>query len=563
MTAIDWTQIFIFAALFILLTPLLGRYIYLVMNGQRTWLHPLLQGLENFSYRLSGIDAQKEMPWTTYGKNLLVFNLIGFLVLFLILKLQSFLPFNPQNFPAVSWSLAFNTAVSFTTNTNWQAYTGETTLSYFSQMLGLTVQNFLSAASGLAALLVLLRGFTRKTSSTVGNFWVDLVRSVVYIFLPLSFIFALFLMSQGVVQTLSPYVEVQTLEQAKQIIPLGPVASQVAIKQLGTNGGGFFNANGAHPFENPSGLTNLLETLAILLIPAALLYTYGLWIGSKRHAWILFFVMLLLWGGGVALSLYSEFTWDTSLFCGPLLEGKESRFGITQSALWSVSTTATSNGSVNAMLDSLTPLAGGVSLFNIMLGELIFGGVGVGLCSMLMFTLLTVFLAGLMVGRTPEYLGKKIEKREMQWVVLAVIMPGALILIGAGISCVLPVALTSLTNAGPHGLSEILYAFASSSGNNGSAFAGLNADTLYYNLFLGVVMILSRVAILLPSLAIGGLMAAKKTSPLSEGTFSTNSFLFAMLLFSVIMIVGALTFFPALSLGPLVEHLLMLNGQSF
>lgn len=563
MTAIDWTQIFIFAALFILLTPLLGRYIYLVMNGQRTWVHPLLQGLENFSYRLSGIDAQKEMSWTTYGKNLLAFNLIGFTILFLCLIFQSSLPLNPQNFPAVSWSLAFNTAVSFTTNTNWQAYAGETTLSYFSQMFGLTVQNFLSAASGLAALLVLLRGFTRKTSSTVGNFWVDLVRSIVYIFLPLSFIFALFLMSQGVIQTLSPYVELQTLEQEKQIIPLGPVASQVAIKQLGTNGGGFFNANGAHPFENPSGLTNLLETLAILLIPAALLYTYGLWIGSKRHAWILFCVMLLLWGGGVALSLFSEFTWDTSLLSGPLLEGKESRFGIAQSALWSVSTTATSNGSVNAMLDSLTPLAGGVSLFNIMLGELIFGGVGVGLCSMLMFTLLTVFLAGLMVGRTPEYLGKKIEKREMQWVVLAVIMPGALILIGAGVSCVLPVALSSVTNAGPHGLSEILYAFASSSGNNGSAFAGLNADTLYYNLFLGVVMILSRVAILLPSLAIGGLMAAKKTSPLSEGTFSTNSFLFAMLLLSVIMIVGALTFFPALSLGPLVEHLLMLNGQSF
>ncbi|HEY4831549.1 MAG TPA: potassium-transporting ATPase subunit KdpA, partial [Waddliaceae bacterium] len=374
---------------------------------------------------------------------------------------------------------------------------------------------------------------------------------------------AVVLVGEGVIQTFSSYVEVTTLENAKQTIPLGPVASQIAIKQLGTNGGGFLNANSAHPFENPTAFSNLLEMLALVLIPAASVYTFGIMIGSKKHAWLLFSAMFVLWVAGISISFSSEHLYNSVIDVYPILEGKETRLGTTNSLLWSVSTTATSNGSVNAMMSSLSPLAGGLAMFNIMLGELVFGGVGVGLCSIIMFTLLTVFLSGLMVGRTPEYLGKKIEKREMQWVMMAVMMPGALILIGAGISCVLPEALSSLGNQGPHGLSEILYAFTSSAGNNGSAFAGLNANTNYYNLALGTVMLLARISIILPSLAIAGLLAKKKITPPSAGTFSTNSILFVILLISVILIVGALTFFPALSLGPAIEHLLMLEGQSF
>lgn len=558
-----WIQLLFFTGLFVCLTPILGTYMANIFTGKAVFAYRTLGWLENLSYRIGGTNPKEEMSWIEYGKALLLFNFLGFITLFFLQLIQGYLPLNPQNLGATSWPLAFNTAMSFTTNTNWQSYGGETTLSYLTQMLGLTSHNFLSAATGMAALLTLTRGFIRKTVDTVGNFWVDLVRMVVYLLLPLSIIMAVVLVGEGVIQTFSPYVEVTTLENAKQTIPLGPVASQIAIKQLGTNGGGFFNANSAHPFENPTPFSNLLEMLALVLIPAASVYTYGIIIGSKKHAWLLFSTMFVLWATGIFISFSSEHLHNPVIDVYPMLEGKETRLGTTNSLLWSVSTTATANGSVNAMISSLSPLAGGVAMFNIMLGELVFGGVGVGLCSMIMLTLLTVFLSGLMVGRTPEYLGKKIEKREMQWVVMAVLMPGALILIGAGISCVLPDGISSLGNQGPHGLSEILYAFTSCAGNNGSAFAGLNANTNYYNLALGTVMMFARVSIILPSLAVAGLLAKKKITPPSVGTFSTNSLLFVILLISVILIVGALTFFPALSLGPIVEHLLMLEGESF
>ena len=556
-------QILFFIAVFVGLTPLLGKYMANVFTGKRTFIHPILEWMEAFTYRLGGVNPQEEMGWKTYAKALFFFNLFGFLAIFLLQLIQYYLPLNPQGFAAVPWHTAFNTAASFTTNTNWQSYAGESTLSYATQMTGLAVQNFLSAATGCAVLLALVRGITRKTSQTIGNFWVDMTRTVVYLLLPLAIILALVLVFEGVVQTFSPYVEVSTLEKASQTISLGPVASQVAIKQLGTNGGGFFNANSAHPFENPSTVSNFLETLAIILIPAALVYAYGLLIGSIRHARLIFIVMFILWASGLAVSVYSEHLYNPVIQAGSMLEGKETRFGVIDTLLWSVTTTSTANGSVNGMLDSLSPLAGGIAMFNMMLGELVFGGVGVGLCSMIMFILLTVFLSGLMVGRTPEYLGKKIEKKEVQWMTVAILAPGVLVLIGAGVSSVLPIALSSLGNAGPHGLSEILYAFASTSGNNGSAFAGLNANTIYYNVILGFVMLIARMAIIIPSLALADLLGRKKITPPSIGTFGTDNYLFGSLLIGVIFIVGALTFFPALSLGPIVEHLLMLKGQSF
>lgn len=559
----DWLQIFFFFFLFTTLTPLLGNFMANLFTDKRTFLHPILERVEQFCYKVGRIDENAEMDGHSYTKNLLLFNFIGFLFLFGLLIAQGSLPLNPQNLPSLSWPLAFNIAVSFVTNSNWQSYSGETSLSYLSQMLGLTVQNFLSPATGMAALLCLTRGLIRKTAQTVGNFWKDLIKTVVYLLLPLSIVWALLLVGEGVIQTLSPYEQVTTLESNQQTIPLGPVASQVAIKQLGTNGGGFFNANSTHPFENPSGFSNLLEILAILLIPSASVYTFGLMIGSKEHAWLLYCAMLVFWAVGLGLSLYSENLQNPVLNASPMLEGKETRLGITNSLLWSVTTTSTSNGSVNAMLSSFSPIAGGVAMFNIMIGELIFGGVGVGLCSMIMFVLLTVFLSGLMVGRTPEYFGKKIEKREMQRVIIAVLMPVSLVLIGAGISSVLPAALSSLGNKGPHGLSEILYAFTSSAGNNGSAFAGLNANTNYYNLTLGLVMLITRLTIVVASLSVANLLAAKKITPPSTGTFSPYSFLFFILLVSVILIDGALVFFPALSLGPFVEHLLMLEGRTF
>ncbi len=560
MTALDWSQLIVFSIIFITLTPVLGTYMAKVFTG-KTFKY--LKWLEKLCYKLGNIDSKVEMSWGEYGKALLIFNFIGFLFLFLILITQGILPLNPQNFSSVSWPLAFNIAASFTTNTNWQSYSGETTLSYLSQMLGLTTQNFLSAATGIAAMLALTRGVIRRTEKTIGNFWVDLIRMIVYVLLPLSTLLAILLVSQGVIQTFSPYEDVITVENGKQTIPLGPVASQVAIKQLGTNGGGFFNANSAHPFENPNRITNFLELLAIIMIPAATVYAYGIIINSTKHGWLLFFAMFAIWFGGTIISMFSENIRDPNLLNFVNMEGKEARIGITSSVLWTTTTTATANGSVNAMISSLSPLTGGVALFNIMLGELLFGGIGVGLCSMIMMVLLTVFLSGLMVGRTPEYLGKKIETREMQWVVLAVIMPGALILTGSGISSMLPIALSNVSNQGPHGLTEIVYAFSSAAGNNGSAFAGLNANTDFYNLVLGVVMLAGRVSIILPSLAVAGCLVKKKVAPESLGTFSTNSPLFVILLVSVILLVGALTFIPALSLGPIIEQMLMLAGRTF
>lgn len=563
MTFHEWAQILFFAGLIICITPVLGFYIASIFLGKKIFIHSFLGWLEKSCYLIGNIDPTEEMDWKTYGKCLFLFNFLGFISVFFIQLFQYYLPLNPQHFPAVSWSLAFNTAASFVTNTNWQSYAGETTLSYFTQMIALTVQNFLSAGTGLSVLMALIRGIAIKTSASLGNFWVDLVRSVVYLLFPFAIILAVLLVSQGVIQTLSPYHEISTLENKTQIIPLGPVASQISIKQLGTNGGGFFNTNSAHPFENPTPFSNFLELLAIVIIPAATTYGYGLIIGSKKQGWLLFFVMFSMWLIGLLISLYSHYQKNLVLGIYPVLEGIETRIGVSNSLLWGITTTATSNGSVNAMLSSLSPLSGGVCLFNIMLGELIFGGVGVGMCSMLMFVFLTVFLSGLMVGRTPEYLGKKIEKKEMQWVTVSILTPGALILIGSAIAIALPSTMQSLANSGPHGLSEILYSFTSSSGNNGSAFAGFNANTLFFNLLLGLFMLIARMAIILPSLAIAGLLAKKRITPPSVGTFSTDTFLFIILLISVILIVGALTFFPALSLGPIAEELLLRKGYSF
>lgn len=561
MSAMDWIQILVLIGFIALVLPFLGIYMKKVFFDGKSL--PVLKTLENFTYKFCGIDSTKEMGGKSYLKALLLFNFIGFIALFLILIFQNLLPFNPENLREIPWTLALNIAISFTTNTNWQSYAPEITLSHGAQMLGLTVQNFLSAATGIAVLLALTRGVARKTVETIGNFWSDIVRVTIYLLIPLSIIFSLFLVSQGVVQTLSPNVEALTIEQETVTIPLGPAASQVAIKQLGSNGGGFFNTNSSHPFENPNSLTNFFELVAILLIPASLTYMYELIMRSKRHALILLLTMFLIWAGGVALSLYSE-TLNNPIFnAEPLLEGKETRLGVVNSILWSVSTTTTSNGSINAMADSLSPIAGGVALFNIMLGEIIFGGVGVGLCSMLMFVFLTVFMSGLMVGRTPVYMSKRIEKSEMQWVSIAILTPSALILIGSAVACAFDSTLASIKNFGPHGLTEILYAFSSASGNNGSAFAGLNSNTDFYNITLAIFMLLGRLSIIIPSIAIASSLAKKKTIPLTSGVFSTSSFLFLPILLGVILIVEALTFFPALSLGPIVEHLLMLRGQTF
>jgi len=559
----EWLQILSFIVLVVVLVPLLGILWSQLVQGKRTLLHPCFGWLENLSYRVSGVNPEEEMSWTVYAKNLLLFNLCGGVVLFLLLVFQAYLPLNPQKFVGVSWQQAINIAISFMTNTNWQSYAGEATLSYASQMLGLTVQNFLSAATGSAILMAFIRGIIKKSSGTIGNFWADLVRSVIYLLLPLSILLALLLVGQGVVQTFSAYETVETLEKGQQVIPLGPVASQVAIKQLGTNGGGFFNANSAHSFENPTALSNFLEAVFLVAIPAAMVYSYGLLIDSKKHAWFILGVMFFIWFGGFCVASYAENQVNPVLDAYPLWEGKEVRLGNINSLLWATTTTATSNGSVNMMHESLSPLAGGVVLFNMMIGEVVFGGIGVGLCSMLMFILLTVFLCGLMVGRSPEYRGKKLDKKDIQWIVLAVLMPNILILLGAGISCVLPVAQSSLSTLGPHGLTELLYAFTSAAANNGSSFAGFNSNTNYFNLLLAVVMLLGRLAIVIPSLAIAGSFASKKVVLQSAGTLSTNSILFAVLLYSVIVIVGGLAFLPALSLGPIVEHLLMLQGQSF
>ncbi|NOU48719.1 MAG: potassium-transporting ATPase subunit KdpA [Bacteroidales bacterium] len=563
MTTLDIIQIILFFALLIGLTPVLGNYMYKVFTGSKHFMMSAFGWLEKLTYKIIKVNPDEETNWKSYTFSLIMFNLVGFVFVFLIQLFQAQLPLNPANLPNVSWHSAFNTAVSFMSNTNWQGYAGETTLSYFVQMMGLTVQNFVSAATGIAVLIALIRGISRKTTDKLGNFWTDLTRSTLYVLLPLSILFAIVLTGQGVVQNFNSYETVQTIEGASQVLPMGPAASQIAIKQLGTNGGGFFNANSAHPFENPTPFSNFLEMLAILLIPAALTYTYGKMVGSTRQGWTIFTAMTILLIAGLSISLYAEYSANPVFGHLPLMEGKESRFGITNSVLWSTVTTAASNGSVNAMHDSLSPLAGLVAMLNIMLGEIIFGGVGAGLYGMVIFIILTVFIAGLMVGRSPEYLGKKIEAFEVQMAIIAILAPSFVILLFSAWASVTQAGLSSLNNAGPHGFSEILYAYSSAAGNNGSAFAGLNANTLFYNLTLGIGMLIGRFGVIIPVLAIAGNMAKKKVTPSSAGTFRTDNWLFIGLLISVILIVGGLTFFPALSLGPIIEHLIMNSGINF
>ena len=559
----EYLQFILFVLLLIFTTPILGRYMAKIFQGEKTRLHPLLQWLERLTYKIIGVNVEEDMSWTSYAAAFLVFHLVGLFFLMFFQMFQEFLPLNPQHLSNVPWVSALNTAISFITNTNWQAYTPETTMSYLTQMAGLAVQNFLSAACGMAVAVAVARGISRRTAAGIGNFWVDLTRATVYVLLPLSFVFAIFLMSQGMIQTLAPYVDLTTLEGAKQTIALGPVASQVAIKMLGTNGGGFFNANAAHPFENPTAMSNFWQMFSIFLIAAAMTSTYGIMTKSKKHGWVLFATMLIFFIGFTTVSLYSEYMRNPIFQHAGLMEGKEARFGVFNSVFFSSITTAASCGAVNTMHASLSPLSGGIAMLNMMVGEVIFGGVGAGLYGMILFVLMTVFIAGLMVGRTPEYMGKKIESREMTLVILAILAPCATVLIGTAVATLNPGALASLGNKGPHGFSEILYAFTSAANNNGSAFAGLNANTLFFNLALGLCMLIGRFAVILPLLAVAGGLAQKKYAPPSSGTFETDSALFALLLMGVIVIVSALTFLPGLSLGPIVEHLLMIQGQTF
>jgi potassium-transporting ATPase potassium-binding subunit len=564
----DLLYIIILLSTVLVLAILLGEYMAKVFGGERTLLTPLLRPLERGVYWLSGINENKETSWKNYAQSLLIFNALGLIALFVLQGIQSWLPLNPEALGAVRWDTALNTAVSFTTNTNWQSYSGEQTMSYLTQMMGMTVQNFLSAAVGLAAAMALIRGFVRKTAETIGNFWVDLTRSVIYILLPLALIWAMLLASQGVVQTLGPYVSAQTLEGKEQVIALGPAASQIAIKMLGSNGGGFFNANSAHPLENPTPLSNFLETLAILMLPTALPFTFGAMLKNRRQGFALFAAMLILFLSGLTIALWAEQQGNPLLaqlgvLDGTNMEGKEMRFTQVESVLWATSTTATSNGGVNSMHDSMMPLTGLVLIFNMIVGEVIFGGIGVGLIGLLFYAILTMFIAGLMIGRTPELLGKKLEPFEMKMAVIAVLAPSIVMLVLAAMAAILPVGLSSLNNAGPHGLSEILYAFASACGNNGSAFAGLNANTVFYNTALALGMLVGRFATILPALAIAGSLAQKRTLPASSAGFPVANPLFVLMLVGTIIIVGALTFFPAIVLGPILEDLLMETGRTF
>ncbi|MFA5114419.1 MAG: potassium-transporting ATPase subunit KdpA [Candidatus Margulisiibacteriota bacterium] len=567
-------QVVVYVAVLLLLTKPLGLYMSHVFNGERTWLSPILAPLERFIYNFCGIEPNSEMRWTTYTTTMLLLNIFGALLLYGILRLQQFLPLNPQHFAGLSPDLAFNTAVSFVTNTNWQAYGGESTLSYFSQTAGLVWQQFLSAATGLALAIALIRGLTRRSAKTIGNFWVDLVRSFLYVLLPLSIMMSLVLVSQGVIQNFNPYATATTVEGAKQTIAQGPVASMLAIKMVGTNGGGFFNANSSHPYENPTPLSNFLQMLAIFLIPASLTYTFGRFAKNQKQGWALFSAMLFLFLTGFAIMYWSEqanpiltrlgVDQTASQFQpGGNMEGKEVRFGILNSVLFAAITTDASCGAINCLHDSLTPLAGGIAMLNIALGELIFGGVGAGMLGIIVFAILTVFIAGLMVGRTPEYLGKKIEPKEMKMAMLAILIVAASILLFSALFCVTPQGLAGRANLGPHGLSEMLYAATSASGNNGSAFAGLAVNAPFYNVILGLAMLLGRFFFIIPIMAIAGSMAGKNLVPESSGTFPTTGLLFIALLIGVILIVGALTFFPAYVLGPIVEHFLMRAGKLF
>ncbi len=565
----DILQMLIFICLLVIITIPLGSYIAKVFTNQHTFFDFVAKPIEKFVYKITGIDESHEMNWKEYALSLVIFNFLGMIFLFILLVSQGKLPLNPQKLPGISsWHLALNTAVSFVTNTNWQAYNGETTVSYLTQMLGFTVQNFLSAATGLSVAIALIRGMMRHSTKDIGNFWVDITRSIIWIFLPLSLILSLILAQQGVIQNFSSYIRVHTLEGLKQVIAMGPVASQEAIKMLGTNGGGFFGANSAHPFENPTPLTNMLEMLAILAIPASLPYAFGKMVKNTRQGWAIFSAMLILFVIMLGTTYYSEKTGNPIIshinITGPsAMEGKEVRFGIAGSSLFSTVTTAASCGAVNSSLDSMTPLGGLIPMLQIMLGEVIFGGVGSGLYSMLIDAFLAVFIVGLMVGRTPEYIGKKIESYEMKMSILAIIIPASTILIGSAIASVTKTGTSVLLNHGPHGLSEILYAFASTTGNNGSAFAGLNSNTLFYNLITSIAMIIGRFGVIIPALAIAGSLANKKVVPVSVGTFPTDNVLFSVLLVGIVLIIGALTFFPALSLGPIIEQLLMNAGKLF
>jgi K+-transporting ATPase ATPase A chain len=571
MTANGWLQILFYSALLLALTKPLGVYMVRVYDGSFRWLG----FLERPIYRLGGVNPDEDQHWTRYGVAVLVFSAVSMAISYVVFRLQAHLPLNPAAMPAVTDHQSFETAASFTTNTNWQSYGGETTMSYFSQMTQLTFHNFTSAAAGMAAAVALARGIARRSAGRIGNFWVDLVRGTLYILLPLALVLALLLVQQGVIQNFVNYVTVTTVEGAKQVLAMGPAASQIAIKQLGTNGGGFFNVNSAHPFENATPLSNFLEMFSLLLIPAGLVYTFGRIVGSVRHAWALWAAMFVLFFAGVSTAYWAEARGNPTHAArgvdivasatnpGGNMEGKEVRFGIANSVLWATATTDASNGSVNAMHDSFTPIGGMVPLVNIQLGELIFGGVGSGLYGMIMMVVLTVFIAGLMVGRTPEYLGKKIQAREIQMVMLYVLIFPAVILTFTAASVLLPAGLKGLNNAGPHGLSEILYAFTSCTGNNGSAFAGLTGTTYYYNTMFGLATLFGRFAMMVPVFALAGFLSERKTVPESAGTFPVTTPLFVTLLIGVILIVGALTFFPALSLGPLVEHLLMGAGRLF
>ena len=545
-----------------------GRYIANVFSGNRTLLSPLLRPMERGLYRICNVDELGEMSWKSYATALLIFNALGLIAVFGLQEVQLLLPLNPQALGPVRWDTALNTAVSFATNTNWQSYSGEQTMSYLTQMLGLTVQNFLSAAIGIAVAMAVIRGFIRKNTATIGNFWVDLTRSVLYLLLPLAIIWALIFASQGVVQTLGPYVNAQTLDGGVQTIAVGPVASQDSIKFLGTNGGGFFNANSAHPFENPTPLTDFLQVLGMLLLAASLPFALGHIINNPKQGRAIFAAMLVLYLMGLSFALWSEtrgnpFLEKMGIAGGVNMEGKETRFGIVPSVLFAESTTVTSDGGVDSMHDSMMPLTGLVFLFNMAIGEVIFGGVGVGLIGMLFYAIMTMFLAGLMIGRTPEIFGKKLEPFEMIMAVIGMLGPAVMVLILAGVAIILPAGLSSLNNAGPHGLSEILYAFASACGNNGSAFAGLNANTVFYNLATALGMIVGRFATILPALAIAGSLAQKRIVPTSVATLPIASPLFVIMLAGTVIIVGALTFFPVFVLGPILEHLLMQAGRTF
>jgi potassium-transporting ATPase potassium-binding subunit len=573
MSANGWLQILLYSAVILALTKPTGVYLFRVFEGDRQPLPRLLGRCERACYRLCGIDPKQEQSWQEYTLALLLFSALGVLVTYTIERLQSVLPLNPQRLPAVPADLAFNTAVSFATNTNWQAYAGESTMSYLTQMAGLAWHNFTSAAAGIAVGVALARGLTRRLGPdeprAIGNFWVDLIRCIVYVLLPICIPVGLLLVALGLIQNFAPYVELTTLEGVKQTLAMGPVASQEVIKELGTNGGGFFNANSAHPFENPTPLTNFIESVLIFVIPAGLTYTFGRMARDQRQGWTIFAAMAVLFLIGVSTAYYAEAAGNPVAHGLAIdqsagnMEGKEVRFGVANSALFATITTDASCGAVNSMHDSYTPLGGLVPLVNIQLGEVIFGGVGAGLYGMLVFAVLAVFIAGLMVGRTPEYLGKKIEAREVKFAMFYILIFPLLILGFAGWSAVAPYATPSLNNAGPHGLSEILYAYSSGAGNNGSAFAGLNANTPWWNVSLGLAMLAGRFLMIVPALAIAGSLVGKKVVPPSLGTFPTDGALYVALLVGVVVIVGALTFFPALALGPIVEHFLAQHGRLY